>query len=157
MNWTPWRAPAGMTRAPCPGLVHQATSSCSVSPIVVGPVGGAHRQKSVVAVSRRLARSRAAAHRRWSSRRWFGRGRMGLPWSSCTDCTHSGYHGRHCQDRLGKAIIRQRRGRVDKSAARTRLGQVKCLEASGTRLVDVESWARTERAAAMATSAVERV
>jgi hypothetical protein len=46
MNCRPWSAPSGMTRVPRPGFVHQATSSCSVSPIVSGPFGGAHKQKS---------------------------------------------------------------------------------------------------------------
>lgn len=46
MNCTPVMAPAGMIRVPRPFLVHQATSSPSVSPMVESGLGGAQRHQS---------------------------------------------------------------------------------------------------------------
>ena len=48
MNWTPVRAFGGMIRVPRPGLVHQATSSPSVSAMIELGFAGAQRQKSTI-------------------------------------------------------------------------------------------------------------
>ena len=47
------RAPEGMSRVPCPGLLHHATSAASVSAIVESGVDGAQMQKSNKVINQR--------------------------------------------------------------------------------------------------------